>query len=89
MRKKLLLCMAVVGVCAQMFTGCVARINEEKLPDPKAEQNQEQIQSGGCDIESTTDVQNEKEATGTEDAGQEGKKPAKEWSPGFLLEVLL
>lgn len=80
MRKKFLLCMAVVGMCAQMFTGCVARINEEKLPDPKAEQNQEieddketgEVAPGAEGVTGTE--------TGTGADEQPTKKPAKEWS---------
>ena len=80
MRKKFLLCMAVVGVCAQMFTGCVARINEEKLPDPKAEQNQQIEDDKGTGevapgAEGVTGTE-----TGTGADEQPTKKPAKEWS---------
>ena len=83
MRKKLLLCLATVGMCAYMLTGCVTNLSEEKLPDPKAEQNQ-QIDAGKESGEVTPGTE---DATGTEAGtsgveadGQPTKKPAKEWS---------
>ena len=86
MRKKVLLCLTIAGLCAGMLIGCGKDGTEEHGANSNEVQSEgqqagENAGSGAGQEDSGAADGDGQEATGTGDEpAQETKKPAKEWS---------